>query len=130
MSQYVPKAVLDSIFTDLEMIQELPFSMFQKIILNKVNRTFELHSDLYSISINDDSIQIKCHVPNHVQFIASKSIDAVVTLSSHEQYSFNCSGQATAPYTNVHKEYATKLPRLMSNVAERIKKRLARVDFL
>lgn len=130
MSQYVPKAVLDSIFTDLEMIQELPFSMFQKIILNKVNRTFELHSDLYSISINDDSIQIECHVPNRVQFIASKSIDAVVTLPGHEQYSFNCSGQATAPYTNVHKEYATKLPRLMSNVAERIKKRLARVDFL
>lgn len=130
MSQYVPKAVLDSIFTDLEMIQELPFSMFQKIILNKVNQTFELQSDLYTISITDDSIQVKCHVPNRVQFVASKTTAVVVSLSSHEQYSFNCSGQATAPYTNIHKEYATKLPRLLSNVAERIKKRLSRVDFL
>lgn len=137
MSQYVPKAVLDTIFTDLEMIQELPFSMFDRITFNRKPFSMELSAKNHFVSINSSEMRITCNVATRTPFVAYISFDNsnLVTVSvdrtgNMEPFSFNSNGDVTGSYHKVQKESTVKIQRLMQNVAERIKKRLSRVDFL
>ncbi len=137
MSQYVPKAVLDTIFTDLEMIQELPFSMFERIMFNRTPFSMELAAKNHFISINSSEMRITCNVANRVPFVACISFSdsklasiSVDQANGMEPFSFNSEGNVTGQYSKVQKESTVKLQRLMQSVAERIKKRLSRVDFL
>lgn len=133
MSQYVPKAALESIFSDLGMIQELPFSMFNHITYSRDPFSLTMASNLHSIAIVGEDVTIKSNMVNHIPFTAKLTHDAYGVIEADYEgirIVVTSQGEAFEPYTHVQKEYANKIRTSISAVVERIKKRIARVDFL